>query len=422
MIRSLVLVALTCLASSVASAPAMAAPQKSQAQVLNEYVRRLWQKVDSLEKKQRALESRQSSGGGSSAGGEVNLDALPEAKQDNARPTNALHHGRLSTVEPGFKVFFDLNLVSRPNVANFTFANYHTIFLFEMLPNADLQFSFDIAMSGGTGPRFYELDYQVSPKVQVRAGKIWIPFDDMAPHNIFGGRVNVSTLNPGQAAFLPDLWTDLGVGVKFVPIDTKALRLTTHAYVVNGFQSGGTDPLGVDTLYPSFSNTSSVNTLIAADQNRNKAIGGRAHALFAGYLGLGASFYTGRWTPETSISKGLTIIGVDGQLRIGPTEIRAGLASMSLGLPSGDSVGRGGYYGEIGSKFGGDQKWKGLIRMGNIQLDNRAIDVTDQQLVGATLLWKPGLIEYSLQHSRDLKDVPGKLGTTYTALRMVVAL
>ena len=117
-------------------------------------------------------------------------------------------------VKPGgekiFKVFFDLALYSRPGVTPLSFGNFHSYVFLDILPRENIQFSFDLASARGS-PSFYELDWQIAPWVQLRAGKIWIPFDDMSPHNLFGGRINVSTLAPpGGEPFLPSLWTDLG--------------------------------------------------------------------------------------------------------------------------------------------------------------------------------------------------------------------
>ena len=63
-----------------------------------------------------------------------------------------------------------------------------------------------------------------------------------------------------------------------------------------------------------------------------------------------------------------------------------------------------------------------LGRVGQLQLDDRVVSVNDQTLVGATILRRFGNVELSLEHSHDVKSVPGKTETQYTNLRMVVAL
>ncbi len=375
-------------------------------------LKRTLDRVDSMDKK----------GSSGSNDGSVDLNSIDSGSADagkapvgaGAKPT----HG-FSSVAPNFKVFFDLNLVNRPGVAGqeFAFTNYHSFLFFEILPNPDMQFSFDIPFS-----KFYELDYQLTPKLQVRAGKIWIPFDDMAPHNIFGGRVSVSRLAPSSnQAFLPDVWADYGVGFKYQFMDTQALSVLGHAYIVNGFGGAGSDPAGGPS-YPQFTDVQG-----PSDNNRDKALGMRVHAVIAGKLGLGLSYYTQRWNSDSElVAKKFTLFGIDGQLRLGAIEFRAGLASGQAEIPvdinRNTSFRRGGLYGEVGYKFGKEQVWKLLGRGGTIQLDDRAISVTDQTIIGGTILRRFGTLELSFEHSRDIKSNPAKINTSYTNVRLVVAL
>ena len=328
---------------------------------------------------------------------------------------------------PDFKVYFDLDFIIRPGVENLSFDNYHSFLFFEILPTPDIQFSFDVSPS----PHYYELDYQVTPRLQLRAGKIWIPFDDMSPHNIFGGRVNVSRLyaETGAPAFLPDLWTDLGVGFKYNIIDKPKFSMELYGYIVNGFRDGGKDPVNPGSPYPSFADLPT-----AADNNRDKALGGRLHMLIAQKVGLGISYYNCRWNSDTGPnataypgSLRLSIFGVDGQIRIKNTEFRAGVASMTMDLPVGGPANRGGAYVELGQKFGKENAWKLMGRAGTAQLDDRVtdtngqVDLGDEEIVGATLLWKPSLIQYSVEYNRDLEISPAKTNYSYFAARIVMA-
>jgi hypothetical protein len=336
--------------------------------------------------------------------------AAPQAPQASASgsaqtsapsQTAAAYHGT-STAAPNFKVYFDLDFVNQPGLRDLTFDNYHSFLFFEISPTPDMQFSFDV----NPAPRYYELDYMILPRLQARAGRIWIPWDDLSPHNIYGGRVNVSRLQaPGTAAFLPDLWTDLGVGLKWTAVDTMNLSVTDPSPIT------ANDPTG----YPNFSDSGSV-----ADNNRNKAVGGRIHALLFKKLGLGASVYTGRWNNQDLDPQSMTMLGFDGQLRLGRTEFRAGVATMLINIP-GASFNRGGMYGELGERLGAEGKVKLLGRVGLVQLDSRVIDITDQTIGGVTLLWQPGLIQYSIETSYDFNNIVGKPSRSYSAARLVVA-
>jgi hypothetical protein len=384
-------------------------------------------RIDTLEKDVKDLQSRPS-GGAPKKEDVIDLGASDSKIQSapvEAASTRVGTHGQ-SLAMPNFKVYFDLDLINRPGTDSpFTFTNYHTFLFFEIIPTSDLQFSFDI---GGFGsPNYYELDYQITSRLQMRFGKIWIPFDDLSPHNIFGGRVNVSRLaQSGQAAFLPDLWAELGVGLKYQLLETRNISMEAWLYIVNGFKDGGTDPIKLGNNYPSFGN-SGVTVL---DNNRDKAVGGRIHTLLGRKWGFGFSFYSGRWNAETSqTAQRLNIVGIDSQLRLKSTEFRVGLASMTAGLPeevynaAGDpkNFNRGAYYVEAGQKLGHDQQWKIVGRFGYVQPDNRVITFGDQQIVGGTLLWKPGLVEFSIESSRDLLKRDDKLSYSYSAARVIMA-
>lgn len=402
-----------------ASSPAISAdPPKATGSVSQEQfkqslqiMRRMMNRIDTLEKKS----------GGSGGGvkdGEVDLSQL--GSEGGSSHSTSRGGPRSSGVAPNWKAYFDLNLVNRPGTSSdLTFANYHAFLFYEILPNDQLQFAFDVS----TSPRFYELDWQATPKLQVRAGKIWIPLDDMAPHSIFGGRVNVSRINVGTDRFLPDTWSELGVGIKYQLIDTAALGLVGQLYVTNGFKSGGTDPYTSGNEYPAFSDS----TVTDLDNNRNKAIGARLAANLSGVVSVGGSHYRARWNDQSkTLAQDLAITGLDAQFRVKSTEVRAGIALMNVGIPA-DNMGRtsykrGGTYGELGHRFGKDQKWKGLLRAGTLNTDDRVVDTNDQQIVGGTLLWRPSLVELSVEHSRDLKKIPSKSNYTYSALRVIIAL
>lgn len=371
--------------------------------------------IEQLRAKVKELEAQMKGGAApapSGADGAVNLDDM------DSSPAPKGHHAA-SGVQPLLKIYFDLNLYSLPGGpsggSGFTFDNFHSFVLLDVNPNEDLSFSTIIE----TTPHYYEIDYKLAKSVTLRLGKIWIPFDDLSPHNIFGGMTNISRIWVGEA-FLPDLFTDLGVGLTWKMFDSSGFTLKTDAYVVNGFQSGGADPVTANSLYPNFATLPT-----GADNNRDKAYGGRAHALIGQFLGLGISGYTGRWTNQGDVNRKLTMLGFDTQLRFGNFSARAGAASMNVNLPAtspNSNYKRGGLYGEIGQRFGGADQWQFLVRGGNLNGDDRIVDRNDKQVVGAKLIWKPDLLEWSIEHSRDLKDTgPAKANHSFTNFRVVAS-
>ena len=339
----------------------------------------------------------------------------PTATKESKKKASAdpqPNEGRADTSPIRFKVFFDLNLYRRPGITDLAFDNFHSFLFIEAEPAKNMQFSFDVSPS----PRFYELDWQVNPKIQFRAGKIWIPYDDTPNHNIYGGRVSVSRLQLG-AAFLPDTWTDLGVGVKWTIADIKNLNLIGDAYVVNGFRSGGTDPLTSGAPYPSFSDIST-----GADNNTEKAFGGRVHGRFWSRLGLGASFYSGRWSDQGQKQYKVLMYETDAQYKIPQTlsEFRVGIMSMRVQIPIG-TIYRAGTYGEYGQYLTRQRTWKLLFRGGTLQMDDRVLDVNDQRIIGGAIIWRPNILQFSLEHSVDTQKVKGKNNYSFTNLRMVIS-
>ena len=377
------------------------------------YIKKLNERIKKLE--ETGAQAKDGAPAGTSGEETVDLSQMDSTsgkkapEKDSGAPAGV--HSRRMLATPNFHVFFDLNLIHRPGVTDLTFDAFHTFLLFELAPTPEFQFSFDVNPT----PRYFELDYQINKRLTFRAGKIWIPFDDMAPHNIFGGRVNVSRLTLG-AAYLPDLWTDLGVGLKWQIVDSANLNLLSHFYIVNGFRSGGIDPLDPAAEYPTFADLAT-----SPDNNSGKSIGGRLQATLFRKLGLGASVYTGQWSDQDDAAKNVLIWGTDAQLRFTSTELRFGLSGMTAGLAN-DTFNRGGFYGEVGQKFGSNRQFKALLRGGALQLDDRVIDTNDRTLVGGTLLYQPGPIQISIEHSRDINTAVTKVDKEYTALRLVVAL
>ncbi len=350
-------------------------------------------------------------------------------------------HKSSGSVLPNFKFYFDFLLkswkgagTSTTNSSDLTFDSYHQRVLVEFTPNPDLMFQADISSWAGQSPKYYEVDYMLTPKIQGRWGRIWIPFDDMAPHNIFGGRLNTSKFFQGnETSFLPDIWADMGMGLKFTLADTSGFASDLNVYVVNGFQDGGTSPVageGGSVTYPAFAGTSGAST----DNNNAKGMGARWHSVMGRRFGLGASVYKDTYTGSLETdAKGLIIMGLDAQLRpTATTEIRVGYTTMKVDIGANHQVGlpitpdkssftRSATYVELGQKFGADDRWKFMLRAGSSQNDNRVVDVSDKSIVGFTLLKNFGSVEGQFSYSRDLHQVPSKFAYNYGAFRLVTA-
>lgn len=321
-----------------------------------------------------------------------------------------------------FNLYFDFWIRSQPGSSTaqgsgFTFDNIHNFFLVEVSPTPDIQFSAEIQPS----PRYYELDYQITRWMQIRLGKIWIPFDQMAPHNMFGGRINATDLrvNNNAVAFLPDIWADLGIGFKFNLWERENLTIISHFYVVNGFDQNGTDPLNQVAIYPDFTE----NSVRVDDNNRAKSFGGRLHSLIYRTVGVGLSIYHGRYSDNDQDPLAVTLYGFDTQLYLNRWEFRFGFTNGEVKLPvsalGGDGYNRPAYYAEGSVKLGEKRHWKLMASYGGVNNDNRVTDVNDMTIVGGKILYRPNNIEWGLQYSRDIKELAAKGNKSLFALRVV---
>ena len=373
----------------------------------------------------------------------VNLDALttPSRPAEPARTATSAsyasggmspHGGTTSGVLPNLKFYFDFVLRSwkgNTGESDFGFDSYHQRLMVEFTPTPELMFQGELL-----DKKYFETDYMLTPRLQVRWGKIWIPFDDMSPHSMFGGRINTTDFRQtGESAFLPDIWADLGIGFKYLLSDSLNFQSELHFYVVNGFrQAASGSPIQAEqnaaTPYPSFEGI----TGVAGDNNNAKALGARWHAVMGRRFGLGASVYKDTYTDKAYSSQegkkalGILIAGVDAQLRpTTTTEIRAGYVTMKADLDpdlsNKASFTRGGTYVELGQRFGTEDRWKFLIRAGASQNDNRVVDVSDKTIVGTTILKNFGSVEAQVNYYRDLHQVPQKTAYNYGEFRLVTA-
>lgn len=378
------------------------------------YAERASEEVSTQKKKKRRRRTRRKRKRRKKKSETIDLSALNERPKQKKRRRSS---------GPLFKAYFDTLLTHRPG-RTFTFDSFHTILLFDYMPNQYITFSSEIPFgSGRPTPRFYEVDWKISKKITFRIGRIWIPFDNTHPHQTFGGIMNTSEF--GEAtAFLPDLWADLGLGLKIRLVDRPGLKMDGDIYIVNGFgDTGGTDPLGETSSYPNFSDTSPATP---EDNNDAKSIGGRVHATFSNMVGTGVSFYTGTYSSNGVTPAGsILAIGVDAQLRLpSKTDFRLGYIYMNVGVPGGTtrtSFLRAGFYAEARQRF--SRKFSVMARGGVQQPDNGVVDVSDRTIIGGRVAYNFNpMFQISFEHFQDLESTAGKVNKQYSGLRFVVKM
>ena len=347
--------------------------------------------------------------GSLSASSEVDLSAETGSSQASA-------HAHGSGAQPIFKAYFDLIYHIRPGISPGTFDNYHSLLLMDIIPKPGILFSFEVNPS----PRYFQLDLELSEMFTLILGKYQIPFDDMTPHNRFGGYLNNSqTAQPNAPAFLPDIWADLGVGLKVNLVQSSALEAAAWIYLANGFNGGGQDPKNQVSSYPNF------GSLGAEDNNSDKAFGGRVKATFFNTVSFGVSLYNSRYTPDTVESKRITMIGLDGGIRLKTrTSVKIGYAYTTVELldnPDGDaSFERGGLYGLVRQRVG--PNFYVDFEGGILQTDSRVTDAGDQMNIGFRVGYDAQIFDLSINYRYDLESNAAKLNRNYTAARFVVKM
>lgn len=304
--------------------------------------------IYTLDQREKRIEQKEAAAGGVSGKGEqaIDLSSADASAMAGAAPAAA------DSKAPRLETYFDFALVNQPGTYDsLAFDNYHSFVFFDITPAPNLSFSFNL-LGPNTFPIYYELDYQYSKRLTLRAGKIFIPFDDLSihsPHNIFGGREGLAQLMPSGTTdgvsgnnggtFLPSLWTELGIGLKYMLIDTSALQLESHFTISNGFPPSGQDPVTLDigpNFSPGFTPAPTSEGSGSGTARRNKSYDFRVHALFANRFGIGASMYTGQWNNDQGSAVGpghlfLTMTGMDGQIYFAKgVELRGGFALMNV--------------------------------------------------------------------------------------------
>jgi hypothetical protein len=284
------------------------------------------------------------------------------------------------------------------------FNNLHADLYVDLFPVSGVKLLFEVSPNS----RLYELDWRLSRKWELRLGRIWIPFDDMGPARPFGGLFTRSEFTTHETpAFLPDLWSDLGIAARVILSDDEEESSDAQFYFVNGFQDSGLDPLRQSPSYPSFGPGSSSNS----DNNSDKAFGGRVQLTFKKRTTLGLSVYTGLYTSRQFDSARVTALGLHGSWKIGDTwRLRTGYAVMFIGLPSGSATTG---FKRAGAHFSLQKEWSDQFRImagGSIlQPDDRVVDLSDRFLLGLVASYFPlQNIELSGIFSRDMNKTAGK--------------
>ncbi len=299
-----------------------------------------------------------------------------------------------------FHLYSDLIFHLKDSIT--TFDSFHNLFIAELHERGVFKFSAEI----NPNPRLFELQYRLNEKLTIFGGKFLIPFNHPNPHTRYGGYV-ISSQNIGteDKTLLPDIWSDLGIGLKYKFLEFSSWYLKLNFYVCNGFQGGGKDPLNGE-YYPDFSNTGK------EDNNSDKAVGFGLSAYFNRFMRVGFSFYTNMY----ELPLRLYIIGLDSKVIVLKNmDLEAGYIFFHVMLPAYSSFDRGGFYLKLNYDF--SNNFYSELMTGISQTDSRIQDEGDKTLVGLKFGYRVKIFDFSLIGLYDLEKFSGKTKYSYFGLR-----
>jgi hypothetical protein len=329
---------------------------------------------------------------GQSAEQEVDLGQLEaEASTSQAANPQQPPAGADQHLPFKFKLFFDLLLRYQfVDPKQFEFTKDHAYVILELSMADWLSFRTDVSPS----PQFYELVFNLGNKLELRVGKVLIPFGQNEFHHLIGGRVDK------QSLFLPVIWADYGIAFKHLLYEGETIGVDYSVWAVNGFQEGS-DLNGQPAP--------STNAGSLSDNNMMKGMGIRPQLHIGTAFTLGASWYMDSWDKDDE--QYMYFYGVDldfgygfiplpvlkdvrlrGEFARG--EVQLPLQNWKKGLFGYHGVDRFGYNLEISYRI---LPWlSARYRFGYLDPDNRVKDVNDLFIHEPGLVARFGPVQWSL--------------------------
>ena len=177
--------------------------------------------------------------------------------------------------QTALKLIVDLVADYRVGSTTWQFHPNHVLVLAEAQVMENLLFTVHIS----DDPLYFEAAWSPTPRLTLRAGRIFIPFGSNNFHHIIGGRVDE------MSQFLPELWTDYGFAMNYQLYDGDYVSADYDLYMVNGFQGTDQPLLGASQ---------------ASDNNLAKGYGGRMKLTLLSHYKITGSFYHDVWNAQES--------------------------------------------------------------------------------------------------------------------------
>ena len=151
--------------------------------------------------------------------------------EDEPPPVESSNGGVLDIIH--FSGRFDLNFeVVNPaesgSQRDSRFRNYHKFLFLKVTPTDRLTLDAEVLDLS-----YYEMTYALTGRLNVRAGKIWVPFGSTPFHHYYGGRQG----DPFDGLLLPNVWSEFGASVGGLLAARKWFALEGEVYSIRGFET-----------------------------------------------------------------------------------------------------------------------------------------------------------------------------------------
>ncbi len=257
---------------------------------------------------------------------EISLDDLDDLDEEETTPKKKEdghpggHPGRSKAhMEAVVAVDATLEHFMGEDGDRISFSSNHEFLVLALAPNSKVRFLIEVIQL-----TYWELLYSINPRTSFKFGKLAIPFGPIFFHQILGGIVEKPMPNFGGRQFmLPIEWSEYGIAIERLWLDTYAWNLKTKAWITNGLQADGKINLADKTI--DFTSGAGAKT----DNNNDKAFGLRLQNKFYGKYSLNFSFYTCRWDSDEDDAADTPAYEGD-RVIIGNVDAELGYASIKL--------------------------------------------------------------------------------------------
>ncbi|MFH1809277.1 MAG: hypothetical protein ABIJ09_11070 [Pseudomonadota bacterium] len=291
----------------------------------------------------------------------------------------------------GFKLYADLLVDYGVGQESFEFRPNHIVVILQMQILDNLLFATHIS----DDPVFFELNWMITPRLTLKAGKLFIPFGTNEFHHIVGGRVDE------LSQFLPETWSDYGVGLSYQLLDTDWFSADYDLYLVNGFQGEDRPLIGAATT---------------SDNNMAKGYGARLKLTVLNRVLVTGSLYHDVWSRDQrnnllfysvglELRPGLIPLPVVDRLRLRGEWARGEFKLPQRNYQQGvlrHAYARAGFYGEALLPL---WEWVGVrLRGGRINPDNTVTDDGDLWVLEPAVILGKGKVTVLLAYQALLQD------------------